>query len=84
LKFQAEPFLNPVQPEEAFDYYDYIVYPMDISSLEKNVKQRQYGSTEAFLADAQWIVHNSIIFNSGIYANFLTCNRKLVAPLKLR
>jgi hypothetical protein len=62
---QADPFLYPVDPKDAADYLNYIVYPMDLHTLEKNVKQRQYGSTEAFLADAQWIVHNSIVFNSG-------------------
>jgi hypothetical protein len=62
--------LKPVLPEDAEDYDEYVIYPMDIAKLEKNIKQRQYGSTEAFLSDAQWIVHNSIIFNSGKVLRF--------------
>ncbi|CAL8073120.1 unnamed protein product [Orchesella dallaii] len=61
----SDPFVQPVDPNDAEDYFDYIVYPMDIETLEKNIKKRQYGSTEAFLADAQWLVHNSIVFNSA-------------------
>jgi len=26
-----------------------------------------YGCTEAFLADAKWILHNCIIYNGGKY-----------------
>ncbi|CAL8119840.1 unnamed protein product [Orchesella dallaii] len=61
----SDPFLEPVNPNHAEDYFDYILYPMDIETLEKNIKKRHYGSTEAFLADAQWLVHNSIVFNSA-------------------
>lgn len=38
---------------------------MDLSTLEKNVKKKMYGCTEAFLADAKWILHNCIIYNGG-------------------
>ncbi|OXA51902.1 protein kinase C-binding protein 1 isoform X2 [Folsomia candida] len=61
----AEPFFYPVDPAEAVDYFKYVVYPMDLTTLENNVKKRQYGSTEAFLADTQWLVHNSVVFNSA-------------------
>ena len=37
---------------------------MDLSTIEKNIKKKQYGSTEAFLMDVKWILHNCIIFNS--------------------
>ena len=33
-------------------------------SMERNIRRKQYGSTEAMLADCKWIVHNCIIFNS--------------------
>jgi hypothetical protein len=62
---KVEPFLFPVDPDDALEYFDYVVYPMDLSTLENNVKKRQYGSTEAFIADAQWLVHNSVVFNTG-------------------
>ena len=31
----------------------------------KNIKKKMYGCTEAFLADAKWILHNCIIYNGG-------------------
>lgn len=33
----------------------------------QNVKKKMYGCTEAFLADAKWILHNCIIYNGGKY-----------------
>lgn len=31
----------------------------------QNIKKKMYGSTEAFLADVKWILHNCIIYNGG-------------------
>ena len=45
-------------------YKNYVFVPMDLSTIEKNIKKKQYGSTEAFLMDVKWILHNCIIFNS--------------------
>ena len=61
----VEPFLRPVDPVAFPNYKKYITCPMDLSAIEKNLKRKQYGSTEAFLADAKWILHNSVIFNSS-------------------
>lgn len=33
--------------------------------LIQNIKKKMYGSTEAFLADVKWILHNCIIYNGG-------------------
>lgn len=57
-------FESPVDNNEFPTYKDYIINPMSLSVLEKNIKRKMYGSTEAFVADASWIVHNCIIFNS--------------------
>lgn len=43
---------------------------MDLTCLEKNIKNNVYGSTQAFEADAKWILHNSIIFNSCMQNTF--------------
>lgn len=48
---------------------------MDLCTLEKNIKKKMYGCTEAFLADAKWILHNCIIYNGG--------NHKLTATAKV-
>ena len=61
----SEPFLKPVDPLQFPAYKDYISCPMDIQSMERNIRRKQYGSTEAMLADCKWILHNCIIFNSS-------------------
>ena len=60
---QSEPFFRPVDCALLPRYTDYVYHPMDFSTLEKNVKKKAYGSTEAFVADVKWIVHNCIIYN---------------------
>ncbi|KAL3892310.1 hypothetical protein ACJMK2_004527 [Sinanodonta woodiana] len=59
----AVPFIKPVDLSAVPNYTDYIFNPMDLSILEKNIKKKVYGCTEAFLADAKWILHNCIIYN---------------------
>lgn len=46
---------------------------MDLTRLEKNIKENLYGSTQAFEADAKWLLHNSIIFNSCKHCLILNC-----------
>lgn len=60
-----EPFTKPVDVTEFPTYEDIVVHPVDFTSLERNIKRKFYGSTEAFSSDARWIVHNSVIFNGG-------------------
>lgn len=67
---QSEPFLHPVNIKEFPEYKKYIIEPMDLTMLEKNIKDNIYGSTQAFEADAKWLLHNSIIFNSCNYIKF--------------
>uniref|UniRef100_A0A8B9EMV2 Zinc finger MYND-type containing 8 n=1 Tax=Anser cygnoides TaxID=8845 RepID=A0A8B9EMV2_ANSCY len=62
---ETEPFQKPVSLDQHPDYAEYIFHPMDLCTLEKNVKKKMYGCTEAFLADAKWILHNCIIYNGG-------------------
>ncbi|XP_057217891.1 MYND-type zinc finger-containing chromatin reader ZMYND8 isoform X2 [Triplophysa rosa] len=71
----TEPFQKPVALEQHPDYAEYIFNPMDLCTLEKNIKKKMYGSTEAFLADVKWILHNCIIYNGG--------NHKLTATAKV-
>ncbi|XP_066256343.1 uncharacterized protein Zmynd8 isoform X5 [Euwallacea similis] len=60
----SEPFINEVSDNEFPEYKKYIIQPMDLTQLDKNIKENLYGSTQAFEADAKWILHNSIVFNS--------------------
>ncbi|XP_029005657.2 MYND-type zinc finger-containing chromatin reader ZMYND8 isoform X3 [Betta splendens] len=71
----TEPFQKPVSLEQHPDYAEYIFHPMDLCTLEKNIKKKMYGCTEAFLADAKWILHNCIIYNGA--------NHKLTATAKV-
>ncbi|KYB27503.1 MYND-type zinc finger-containing chromatin reader ZMYND8 isoform X1 [Tribolium castaneum] len=61
----SEPFIHPVDEKQFPEYRNYIVQPMTLTMLEKNIKDNAYGSTQAFESDAKWILHNSIIFNSS-------------------
>lgn len=60
----SEPFINAVNEADFPEYRKYIIQPMDLTLIRKNIKENLYGSTQAFEADAKWILHNSIIFNS--------------------
>nr|XP_046199268.1 protein kinase C-binding protein 1-like isoform X3 [Oncorhynchus gorbuscha] len=71
----TEPFWKPVSLEQHPDYAEYIFHAMDLATLEKNMKKKMYGCTEAFLADMKWILHNCIIYNGG--------NHKLTATAKV-
>ncbi|KAF3812711.1 hypothetical protein GH733_019074 [Mirounga leonina] len=56
---------KPVPLEQHPDYMKHIFHSMDLRTLEKKAKKKTYGCTEAFLADAKWILHNCIIYNGG-------------------
>ncbi|CBY09013.1 unnamed protein product [Oikopleura dioica] len=72
-----EIFMQPVDTTANPNYLDYIFHPMDISLIETNIKEKKYGSTDAFLADLKWIKHNCIIFN-GPKNDFSTTANKII------
>ncbi|XP_045599040.2 uncharacterized protein [Procambarus clarkii] len=78
---KMEPFTKPVDTAEFPTYDDIVVHPVDFTSLERNIKRKFYGSTEAFSSDARWIVHNSVIFN-GANSKVSSMARMLVKILK--
>ncbi|KAL8623727.1 hypothetical protein ACOMHN_004790 [Nucella lapillus] len=77
----SEVFQKPANMAELPSYSDFIVSPMDFSTLEKNIKKKEYGCTEAFLADAKWILHNCIIYN-GLHHKLTTVARNVVKSSK--
>jgi hypothetical protein len=83
IRFQAEPFWKAVDVTEFPQYREYVAHPMDLALLERNVKKRMYGSTEAFVADAKWILHNCIIFNTCKLDVFLFLNDYNILEVKL-
>ncbi|XP_021928207.1 uncharacterized protein LOC110833911 isoform X4 [Zootermopsis nevadensis] len=75
----AEPFWKAVDVTEFPQYREYVAHPMDLSLLERNIKKRLYGSTEAFIADTKWVLHNCIIFNT--YQSRLTGVAKVLVKI---
>ncbi|XP_047736969.1 uncharacterized protein LOC108677761 isoform X2 [Hyalella azteca] len=60
-----EPFTKPVDVVQFPTYHEVVLHPVDFTTLEANINNRVYGSTEAFVADVGWILHNSVIFNGA-------------------
>lgn len=67
-------FHNPVNTEIYQDYLDFIVHPMDFHKIEQYIQTKKYASTEAFLSDCKWILHNCYIYNQA--TNPLTTQAK--------
>ncbi|XP_067665413.1 MYND-type zinc finger-containing chromatin reader ZMYND8-like [Haliotis asinina] len=75
----SDPFMKAVDPASVPLYSDYVFHPMDLGILEKNIKKKMYGCTEAFMADTKWILHNCIVFN-GLH-NKLTAAAKTIIKI---
>ncbi|KAI0325865.1 hypothetical protein GY45DRAFT_1374421 [Cubamyces sp. BRFM 1775] len=60
----AEAFLKPVSKTEVPDYYDIISNPMDLQTMLKKVKQRQYKSKKEFKDDLDLIWSNCFTYNA--------------------
>lgn len=56
------------------DYYENVINPTDFEAIEKKVRSNEYSSTQAFLSDVRWIVHNCCIYNNHTHP--LTSNAK--------
>ncbi|KAJ7478861.1 Bromodomain-containing protein, partial [Mycena galericulata] len=57
-------FLKPVSKSEAPDYYGVITNPMDLQTMLKKVKQRQYRSKREFKDDLDLIWSNCFTYNA--------------------
>ncbi|OCH89427.1 hypothetical protein OBBRIDRAFT_819742 [Obba rivulosa] len=60
----AEAFLKPVSKTEVPDYYDVIANPMDLQTMLKKVKQKQYKSKKEFKDDLDLIWSNCFTYNA--------------------
>ncbi|KAI0774954.1 hypothetical protein BD413DRAFT_611933 [Trametes elegans] len=60
----AEAFLKPVSKTEVPDYYEFISNPMDLQTMLKKVKQRQYKSKKEFKDDLDLIWSNCFTYNA--------------------
>uniref|UniRef100_A0A8C9SSW6 Bromodomain PHD finger transcription factor n=1 Tax=Scleropages formosus TaxID=113540 RepID=A0A8C9SSW6_SCLFO len=59
----AWPFLEPVDPNDAPDYYGVIKEPMDLSTMENRVQKRYYIKLTEFVADMTKIFDNCRYYN---------------------
>ncbi|KAK5856778.1 hypothetical protein PBY51_008349 [Eleginops maclovinus] len=59
----AWPFLDPVDPHDAPDYYRVIKEPMDFSTMETRLQKRHYHKLTEFVADVTKIFDNCRYYN---------------------
>ena len=60
----AWPFLQPVNPDEVQDYYNVILEPMDLSTMEQRLEADHYATPEDFIRDASLIFKNCKKYNN--------------------
>ncbi|KAK9504667.1 hypothetical protein O3M35_010949 [Rhynocoris fuscipes] len=59
----AWPFMEPVDPTEAPDYYKVIKEPMDLQTIELRINQRYYKKLSEFIGDMTKIFDNCRYYN---------------------
>ncbi|KAI1896742.1 hypothetical protein AGOR_G00097940 [Albula goreensis] len=59
----AWPFLEPVDPNDAPDYYGIIKEPMDLATMEDRAQKRYYNKLTEFVADMTKIFDNCRYYN---------------------
>ncbi|KAK1798119.1 hypothetical protein P4O66_000614 [Electrophorus voltai] len=59
----AWPFLEPVDPNDAPDYYGVIKEPMDLSTMEERLLKRYYSKLTEYVADMTKIFDNCRYYN---------------------
>lgn len=73
---QAWPFLAPVNKDEVPDYYDVIVSPMDLSTMEQRLEQEAYVEPKDLLDDLKLMFSNCRQFNDATTV-YTKCTEKL-------
>ncbi|KAI0941499.1 hypothetical protein AcW1_003374 [Taiwanofungus camphoratus] len=75
----AEAFLKPVSKTDVPDYYDVIANPMDLQTMLKKVKQKQYKSKKDFKDDLDLIWSNCFTYNATENHPLRVCAKRLKA-----
>ncbi|CAI6343705.1 unnamed protein product [Macrosiphum euphorbiae] len=60
----AWPFMEPVDPHEAPDYYNVVKEPMDLNCIGKNVTDKKYKNLTEFIRDMIKVFDNCRYYNS--------------------
>lgn len=50
------------------NYPEVIKHPMDLSTMERNLKENKYGSADELMSDFEQMIENTIIFNGTAHA----------------
>ncbi|KAI8970291.1 hypothetical protein BDF20DRAFT_115930 [Mycotypha africana] len=77
------PFHEPVNAEEVTDYYEVILEPMDLTTLDQNVESDKYENLEDFINDVQKIFDNCRTYNAES-TNYARCANRLERYFKER
>ncbi|CAH8589668.1 Histone acetyltransferase kat2b [Schistosoma haematobium] len=81
----AGPFQKPVTVDEAPDYYDIIVFPIDLSTMWERLKSNYYVTKSLFIADMMRMFHNCRTYNqqdSYLYRSANTLERYFINKMK--
>ncbi|XP_069695049.1 nucleosome-remodeling factor subunit NURF301 isoform X3 [Periplaneta americana] len=74
----AWPFMEPVDPNEAPDYYKVIKEPMDLQTIELRINERSYKKLSEFIGDMTKIFDNCRYYNPR-ESPFFKCAESLEA-----
>ncbi|KAI0050843.1 hypothetical protein FA95DRAFT_1635331 [Auriscalpium vulgare] len=75
----ADAFIKPVSRADVPDYYDVISTPMDLQTMLKKVKQKQYKSKKEFKDDLDLIWSNCFTYNATENHPLRMCATRLKA-----
>ena len=59
------PFLVKVNKKDVPDYYSVIKVPMDLGTMTKKLRQKEYNSKQQFLQDLEQIYTNCFLYNTA-------------------
>ncbi|XP_062559260.1 MYND-type zinc finger-containing chromatin reader Zmynd8-like isoform X2 [Armigeres subalbatus] len=61
-QLKGSTILNPLDKEQFPNYDGYVTKHVDLTTLQTNIAEQKYLTTEAFQADVSWMVHNATIY----------------------
>jgi histone acetyltransferase len=60
---EARPFLAPITSDLAADYADVIKQPMDLSTIEIKLLEREYSHISQLIDDVNLMLNNCLTYN---------------------